>query len=161
MSEALMHTIGVLLSHALGIAFGMCMPEAFWHKDTFWTRMRTWERDGRTYERIFRVSLWKDALPDGGAWLRQFPKSRLRSTDPSYLWHYVYEQRKGECVHVVPFLFLPLFALWSSSWAIFLVIVLYTMSVHVPCIVVLRYNRARLMRALHKKSQQSTTQRPS
>jgi glycosyl-4,4'-diaponeurosporenoate acyltransferase len=150
MSEALGHTIGVLLSHAVGIGFGLCMPAAFWRKDTFWSRMRSWEREGRTYERLFRVSLWKDALPDGGAWLRQFPKSRLRSTDPSYLWHYVYEQRKGECVHTIPFLFVPFFALWSSSWSIFFVIFLYTIVVHVPCIVVLRYNRARLMRVLRR-----------
>jgi glycosyl-4,4'-diaponeurosporenoate acyltransferase len=54
---------------------------------SFWLfKQRKWEKDGRIYERIFRLKKWKERLPDGAAVFKEgFEKKHLKKLDNVYL----------------------------------------------------------------------------
>lgn len=107
-----------------------------------------WERDGHFYERVFAIKSWKDKLPDAAGWFRGgFPKARLRAASPEFLARFLRETWRGELVHWLALLALPLFSVWNPWWAV-LVNAGYAVAANVPCIVVQRYNRARFQRLL-------------
>ena len=103
------------------------------------------------YERLLRVRSWKPLLPDGGAWFRRgFPKARLNSRSPDYLLLFAAETRRGEWAHWVMLLTLPLFGLWNTADGM-LVVTIWLLAGNLPCIVVQRYNRARLLRVIGER----------
>lgn len=103
-----------------------------------------WEENGKLYERLLAVKQWKDRLPDGARWFGGgFPKARLRSRDADYLRRFAAETWRGELCHWTALLLTPLFFLWNPLWAD-LVIVAYALAANLPCVIVQRYNRARL-----------------
>jgi glycosyl-4,4'-diaponeurosporenoate acyltransferase len=110
-------------------------------------RGRRWEAEGRLYETLFLVRSWKGMLPDGAALLRGgFRKSKLVRRDPAYLERFARETCRGELVHWITLAFAPLFIPWNPAWAI-AVMMAYGILANIPCIVALRYNRLRLVRA--------------
>ena len=67
--------------------------------DAPFTRLRTWERGGRVYERV-GIRRWKDRLPDFGAVFRGGASKRsLRSRDTPHLTRFAAETRRAEIVH--------------------------------------------------------------
>jgi len=103
-----------------------------------------WESGGKIYERIFRVRHWKDRLPDGAQWFEGgFAKSRLGPRRPEQLQRFLLETWRGELCHWGALAFAPVFVLWNPPWAAF-VMMLCGLLLNLPCIVALRYNRARL-----------------
>jgi len=89
---------------------------------------------------------WKKLLPDGGNWLGGgFAKARLKSRDRDYLIRFATETRRGEVCHWVAMTLCSGFFLWNPWWGD-LVIAAYAVIANLPCILVQRYNRARLMR---------------
>ena len=114
-------------------------------------RERSWERGGRLYERVFRVRVWKDLLPDGAAWFRGgFPKATLRQADPAYVERFIRETCRGEAVHWAVVLCGPLSLLWNPPWAGG-VMLFYGLAANLPCILIQRYNRLRLRRVRIRK----------
>jgi glycosyl-4,4'-diaponeurosporenoate acyltransferase len=111
-------------------------------------RPRTWERRGRIYERLFFIKAWKDKLPDAAVWFRGgFAKASLRSRSPDDLARLARETWRGEIVHWLAILALPFFCIWNPWWAV-LINAAYAAAANLPCILVQRYNRARLQRLL-------------
>ena len=135
---------------AWGTAVGYAahrLPHPLVARDSWVTRRRAWERDGRCYERI-GVRRWKSLLPDAG---RVFPggvsKRRLVSADVDALRRLAEETRRAELVHwAVPAL-APLFALWNPA-LLTLAMIVYAVVANAPCLIVQRYNRARLLRVI-------------
>jgi glycosyl-4,4'-diaponeurosporenoate acyltransferase len=115
------------------------------------TRLRAFERDGRWYEERWRIKAWKDRLPEGGAiFSGGFSKRSLRTRDPDVLGRFVIETRRAEHTHWWLMALAPLFLLWNPWW-LALAMIGYALIANVPCLMVQRYNRARLIRVLRRR----------
>ena len=110
----------------------------------------SWEASGRFYEDRMCIKSWKDLLPDGANWFRGgFAKASLASRDRDYLQRFNRETWRGELCHWTAIGLTPLFFLWNPWWAD-LVMVAYALAANLPCILVQRYNRARIHRLLSR-----------
>ena len=111
-------------------------------------RPKAWERGGRFYETALGIKRWKGRLPDASRMFQGgFAKANLQTATPEYLERFLRETWRGEIVHWLALLALPLFAIWNPWWGV-LVNAAVAMAVNFPCILALRYNRMRLMRLL-------------
>lgn len=109
----------------------------------FIARPRNWERNGRVYHWL-GVRRWKNQLPDaGGLFANGFSKRKLHNRSTPELDRFACEARRGELVHWCAIGTLPLFALWNTP-AGMLINATYAVVANLPCIIALRYNRARL-----------------
>lgn len=136
--------MGWLIIH-LGISY-LCfkIPISFFEKKWRWFEPRDWEYRGRIYKDIFKVKKWRSIVPDGGGIFKDgFPKKNLKSNDPEYLKTFLYETKRAELTHWLTILPSPVFFLWNIWWAGIIMIV-YALIVNIPCIMLQRYNRARL-----------------
>jgi glycosyl-4,4'-diaponeurosporenoate acyltransferase len=113
-------------------------------RDNVLTRLRPWERGGRIYERI-GIRRWKDRLPELGAAFRGgVSKRRLASTDAAGLRRFAVETRRAELVHWAIPAITPVFLLWNPPWLL-AAMVAYAVIANLPCLLVQRYNRGRLL----------------
>jgi glycosyl-4,4'-diaponeurosporenoate acyltransferase len=141
----------LVIQFGLAWALTQISPVRF-NPNNFYARPKNWERDGRAYERVFAIKLWKDKLPDAASWFRGgFAKANLRAASLEFLERFLRETWRGEIVHWLALLALPIFCVWNPWWAV-LVNVAYAVAANLPCILVQRYNRARLRRLLAKRS---------
>jgi glycosyl-4,4'-diaponeurosporenoate acyltransferase len=117
--------------------------------DRWWSRLRRFESDGFWYARVLRIKAWKDLLPElGGLFSGGFAKRRAQR-DREHLARFLIETRRAEWVHWTVFALWPVFALWNPPWAVG-VMLGYAFFSNMPCLVVQRYNRARLLRTLNR-----------
>jgi glycosyl-4,4'-diaponeurosporenoate acyltransferase len=121
-------------------------PDALFRADGRITRIRAWERDGRTWERI-GVRRWKHVVPDFGPLFGGVAKRRLGSRSPRRLEQMLVESRRAELVHWVAPLPVLVMPLWNPRW-LMVVMVAYAFAANTPCVVIQRHNRARLQRVL-------------
>lgn len=113
---------------------------------------RPWERNGRFYERVFRIKAWKDRLPDAARWFEGgFAKGALSGKNREYLRRFICETWRGEVCHWVALGCAPVFFLWNPLWADAVMVGFGAMA-NLPCILVQRYNRARFQRLLPRGS---------
>jgi len=120
------------------------------------TRLASFEQDGRWYERRLRIRRWKDRLPEaGGLFAGGFSQRALRDRRRDTLERFVAETRRAELTHWVLLFMAPLFFLWNPAW-LAAAMVLYALAANVPCLLVQRYNRARLLRILRRNPAPST-----
>lgn len=116
--------------------------------DNALTRLRPFERDGRFYERRLRIGRWKDRVPEADD---VFPGGvSKRAVTRADLDRYLLETRRAELTHWGIMAAAPLFLLWNP-WAIWLLMVGYAVVANVPCLVIQRYNRARILRILARR----------
>jgi glycosyl-4,4'-diaponeurosporenoate acyltransferase len=108
------------------------------------TRLRGFERGGSWHQRWFRVRAWKDHLPEAGTWFGGVSKSHLPVGERhAALDRFAAESLRAERTHWTIVAITPLFALWNPP-ELFLVNVVFALLVNAACIVVPRYNRARI-----------------
>lgn len=112
-----------------------------------WSKLRRFERGGRWYSRTLRVDAWKDWLPEFGALFPGGFAKRRASRDRRHLERFVAETRRAEWVHWMAFMAWPVFGLWNPPWAV-AVMLGYATAANLPCLVVQRYNRARLLQVI-------------
>jgi glycosyl-4,4'-diaponeurosporenoate acyltransferase len=114
-------------------------------------RPKRWELEGRLYERAFGIRLWKDRLPDASRlFAGGFPKASLRTSSPEFLERFLLETWRGELVHWLALLAIPIFCVWNPWWGV-AVNAAVAVALNVPCILALRYNRIRLARLLRRR----------
>jgi glycosyl-4,4'-diaponeurosporenoate acyltransferase len=123
-------------------------------------RLRAWERDGHVYERVLRIKRWKDLLPEAGAMFRGgFSKRAVTRHDQAYLDDFAVATRRAERAHWAILALAPTFFVWiplfGMPWWLALAMFGYGVVANVPCILVQRYNRARLTRILSRTSSAS------
>lgn len=130
-------------------------PLRWFEHDTWVTRPRRWERDGRAYERL-RIRRWKDRVPEAGDVFRGGVSKRgvPRAADGG-LVRLAAETRRAEWGHLLCASCGPLFALWNPL-PVAAVMVVYGVAVNVPFIAIQRYNRVRITRALGRRTRRST-----
>jgi glycosyl-4,4'-diaponeurosporenoate acyltransferase len=110
-------------------------------------RLRAVEANGRLYERL-GIKRWKDRLPEaGGLFTGGFSKRSMRTRDRAVLERFVVETRRAEWTHWTIMSATPVFLVWNWWW-VELLMVVYALAANLPCLLVQRYNRARLARLL-------------
>jgi glycosyl-4,4'-diaponeurosporenoate acyltransferase len=120
------------------------LPSSYLATDNRLTRLRDWERSGRCYERL-GVRRWKAHLPDAGRWFGGPPNRQLPGRGRDSLVAFAREARRAELVHWAAPLPVLAFPLWNP-WPITAAMVVYALAANVPCLLVQRYNRARIAR---------------
>ncbi|HET9631619.1 MAG TPA: hypothetical protein VFP73_04435 [Terrabacter sp.] len=135
-------------STAVGYAAQRLPPDAL-TRDTWLTRIRGWEGGGRTWEAV-GIRRWKDRLPDFGPALGGSSKRHLPGPGAADLERFSAETRRAELVHWAIPLALPVFALWNPP-GLLTGMAVYAVAANVPCLVVQRYNRARVDRLLARR----------
>ena len=122
-------------------------PATAFADDSWLYRLRAVERGGRLYERL-GIKRWKDRLPEAGAlFTGGFSKRTVRTRDRDVLERFVVETRRAEWTHWTIMLATPVFIVWNWWWVELLMLV-YALAANLPCLLVQRYNRARLTRLL-------------
>jgi glycosyl-4,4'-diaponeurosporenoate acyltransferase len=128
------------------------LPTNWLDHDTWLTRPRSLERRGHWYESVWRVRVWKDWLPEGGAFYRGgFAKRSVAGGAVDVMTRFVAETRRAEYAHWAMMAGAPLFFAWNS-WRGDVVNVAFALAVNMPCLVVQRYNRLRLTRVLSRRA---------
>lgn len=127
-------------------------PSRLFSDDCWLTTPRSWERNGQFYVGQLAVREWKRLLPDGAAWFGGFSKKKIGSRDPAYLARFVLETRRSEMAHWCMLCCFPIFFFWNPAWAC-LVMTGYGLAANLPCIIVQRYNRIKLLQVRAVQSQ--------
>lgn len=123
------------------------VPVRWLDHESWLFRLRAAEHDGRVYDRVLRIKRWKDLLPEAGGLFRGgFAKRKVRH-DREYLERFVVETRRAELTHWPILALGPTFYAWMPWW-LATVMGAYAVVANVPCLLVQRYNRARLQRIL-------------
>jgi glycosyl-4,4'-diaponeurosporenoate acyltransferase len=128
----------------IGVTVGYAMhrmPLRRLDHDTWLTRIRAFERGGALYVRL-GIKRWKDRTPELGA-LFAGGVSKRSSGGRSQLERFAAETRRAEYTHWLVMAAGPLFALWNP-WYLTLAMITYGGVANLPCLVIQRYNRARI-----------------
>jgi glycosyl-4,4'-diaponeurosporenoate acyltransferase len=137
----------------VGVAVGYGMhrvPAARLAHDGPLTRLRPFEADGRWYERRLHIKTWKARLPEAGALFEGgFSKRALDDSSLDHLERFVVETRRAELTHWLVLAAGVPFVLWNPP-GLLAVMWLYAVVANVPCLLIQRYNRARLTRVLDR-----------
>jgi glycosyl-4,4'-diaponeurosporenoate acyltransferase len=133
------------------------IPASRLQRDSWLTRARGFERDGRVYE-SFAIKRWKDRLPEAGAlFAGGVSKRSLPSRSADGLRRLAVETRRAEIGHSLAAAASPLFVLWNPP-LVAVAMVIYGVAVNAPFIAIQRYNRLRISRALARsRSSRGTT----
>lgn len=126
------------------------LPVERFETDTWFTRLRPWEQAGARYERL-HIRRWKNRLPEAGALFEGGFAKRSVSRQGDQLERFVVETRRAEWAHRSIMAAAPVTFLWNWWW-VDLVMVAYALAANLPCLLVQRYNRARLLRLLARRA---------
>ena len=122
------------------------LPNAFLFKE------RKWEKGGAFYSKVLKVKKWKKFLPDGAAARKKgYRKKNLTDFSTENLELFLVESCRAEVMHwlaIVPFWIFGLFA----PAEIIIYMFIYALAVNLPCIIVQRFNRPRIMKLIERKS---------
>lgn len=129
------------------------LPDRFFSPDSFFFRSHRFENGGRIYNTIFLVKRWKHLLPDGGTvWKKKgFKKKKLDNFSEENLNRFLIESARGELTHwlaIFPFWVFWFFTPPYVPW----LMLLYALLANMPCILVQRFNRPRVIRLIKRKS---------
>ena len=128
------------------------LPARRFERDTFLTRPRRVERDGRLYVDRLRIKRWKGRLPEAGAlFAGGFDKRHLHGATPDDLTAFARETRRAELGHWLAAACAPLFFLWNPA-PVGVVMLAYAAVANGPCIAAQRYNRLRIVRILRGRT---------
>jgi glycosyl-4,4'-diaponeurosporenoate acyltransferase len=136
---------------------GHLLPLTFLETDTCLTQLQFWEQDRHWYEKVLRIKLWKDRLPEAGGFFQGgFSKNSIRGGNYTVMSRFLAETRRAEYVHIAIWLFCLVTILWTPRWGFLINLVVGT-ALNLPCLWVQRYNRLRLQRLLLLKGQRKIT----
>ncbi|MBN1298484.1 MAG: glycosyl-4,4'-diaponeurosporenoate acyltransferase [Actinobacteria bacterium] len=133
----------------LGISYACTkIPLSSFNRNNWLYRIKKCERQGKLYLHFFKIKSWKNMIPDGAKLFRGgFPKKNLESCDSRYLNKFMLETCRGELTHWLQILPAGIFFLWNVWWS-GLIMIAYALIANIPCILLQRYNRARLIRVI-------------
>lgn len=127
------------------------IPAKYIRQDSFLFRERKWEKGGDFYLKYFKVKKWKAYLPDGGAIIKNgYRKKTMTDFSKENLDLYLLESRRAELTHSLAILPFWIFGLFGPFRTIIYMLI-YALAVNLPCIIVQRYNRPRILRILKGK----------
>lgn len=107
-----------------------------------------------TFERlnVLQIKKWKDKVPEAGDMFKGgVSKSSVKTYDVQSLKNFVYETRRAEYVHYSIMMITPVFFLFLPAYLI-VAMILYAVVANIPCLLIQRYNRSRILHVLKNKS---------
>lgn len=126
------------------------LPNSLFNPHGWPYKIRKWEKDDKIYKEPFKIKYWKNKLPVGKPFnkndidLREFKSKKL-----SYINKYMITSCKSEAVHIFSIFSMVIFFIFHNL-LITIVIILSTLLINLPFIIVLRYNRHRILRFKNK-----------
>ncbi len=131
----------------------LMIPNKSYSMDSIIFRSYDFEKEGKFYDRIFRVSRWKHLLPDGEIiWNKNgFNKKHLENFSNENLERFLIESARGELTHWLAIIPFWIFGFFTPSNVIWLMLI-YALAVNFPCIITQRYNRPRVQKLLNRKN---------
>ncbi len=141
--------IVVWLCLHIGVSwFFIHLPNTWFSLHIWWFRPKKWELPPSVYETYLHIKTWKGKIPDAGPYLGlHFSKKKLHSRHPPYIRAFIQETCRAECVHMVTGCFSLIFFIWHTAPVGWLMVG-YGIASNMPCILIQRYNRIRLIQLL-------------
>lgn len=136
------------LLQVIRIWIDMVLPKSLFDPRLPYYQSRTWEQDGKIYEKHFHIHRWKDKLPTVNS-LDHFSKKNLQNLTPEYLSEFIFQTCRGESHHVRSILTTSLFIIWNPP-ELFCIIFVMSFFGHLPYICIQRYNRPRLKKIFYR-----------
>jgi len=132
--------------------FCLYLPNRFFSPRSRIFRAFAWEKEGRIYDKFFFVSHWKRLMPDGSlmAKSRGFRKKKLHSYTSEYLERFLVESCRTEMTHLLAILPFWVFGFFTPPHVLWFMLA-YALIVNLPCMIIQRYNRPRMIRILRKR----------
>ena len=134
----------VAFSAATGVAAAY-LPASFLQADTWFTRIRPFELQGRFYRERLRIHRWKRLLPESNRLGPGRRPSKATLSGPNAVAVLLVETRRAEYVHLAIAATGPLFLIWNPP-VLGAFMVMFGLLFNLPFIAVQRYNRARILR---------------
>ena len=142
--------LGWLLWSLLVGSVANCMPAPWLAHAQRLTGACPWPESPQDYERRLGIRRWKRWMPDAGAVLPAgVRKDSLIGRDRAALERLMLETSRAELVHLTLWPFWLLTALWLPQAGVLINLVFATLF-NLPCLLLQRYNRLRLQRALRR-----------
>ena len=122
------------------------LPDSLFNPHGWPYKIRKWEKDGKIYKELFKVKNWKNKLPVGKPFnkndidLREFKSKKL-----SYINKYMITSCKSEAVHIFSIFSMFIFFIFHNL-PIAITIMLSALLINLPFIIILRYNRHRILK---------------
>jgi glycosyl-4,4'-diaponeurosporenoate acyltransferase len=124
------------------------IPTKWLDHDTWLTRTKGFESNGRLYLHTLKIHRWKDRLPELGAvFPGGFAKRSVSQGDTNVMKRFVIETRRAEYAHLAMMGAFLVTLLYNPLWADG-VNLAFALVANLPCLLVQRYNRIRLKRVL-------------
>jgi len=135
----------------LGIGLGASrIPISWFNPNKGIYRIRSWEKGGKVYQRLYRVRVWKALVPNGSRiYPGAFSIKNLPDASVSYLRRWVQESCRAEFCHALMILPGFLFFIWNSFWFGCLMLA-YALLNNLPLIALQRFNRPRVQKLLKR-----------
>jgi len=109
------------------------------------------EKNGAFYRKWLLVHKWKKYLPDGGALMgSDFRKKNLEHVTGDNLHRFLIESCRAEMTHVFAIFPFWLFGFIAPPEVIWMMLI-YAVAINLPCIIVQRYNRPRILAVMGKR----------
>ncbi|MEB6230926.1 glycosyl-4,4'-diaponeurosporenoate acyltransferase CrtO family protein [Staphylococcus xylosus] len=114
-------------------------------KDNIYFRSWNFEKEGQLWQKLVKVQYWKNQLPDGQRTNSNIVSKAAfdKSRNKHEVSQFILETRRAELVHLFSILLVIVFL--NSSKSIKIIILIYVIVANVPCIIVQRYNRHKLV----------------
>ena len=94
------------------------IPDRYYKPDSFIFKSKEWEKEGKIYNNIFKITKWKKFLPDGAAVAKNgYRKKHLNNFTKDNLEKFIIESCRGEMSHwlaILPFWLFGFFCTCSS-----------------------------------------------
>ncbi len=134
--------IGVIV----GIVFAYIPAGVFRYAGRF-LKPYKFEHNGRFYEKYFKISKWKDKLPQFSNIVKVgFHLDNIEIKSEEYLERFIIETIRSEITHIFLMIISPVFVVWSENTTYGIIASCLYFIGNVPFLMVQRYNRPRVVK---------------
>jgi glycosyl-4,4'-diaponeurosporenoate acyltransferase len=125
---------------------------SFLAKDYIFTKLLSFEKDGSWFRKYLKIDKWKDRVPElGGIFGDGFQKRSIDLGTKDQLQLFIRETRRAELAHWVMTSGWIITIAFNPLWAIVFNLI-FAHIVNFPCLIIQRYNRARLIKVLENRT---------
>ena len=128
------------------------LKESFLAKDYIFIKLFSFEKDGSWFRKYLKIDKWKDRVPElGGVFGNGFQKRSIAAGTKDQLQLFIKETRRAELAHWVMTAGWIITIAFNPLWAIVFNLI-FAHIVNFPCLIIQRYNRARLIKILENRT---------
>lgn len=128
------------------------LKDNFLSRDYIFTKLVSFEKDGSWFRKYLKIDKWKDRVPElGGVFGDGFQKRSIALGTKNQLELFIRETRRAELAHWVMTAGWIITIAFNPLWAIVFNLI-FAHIVNFPCLIIQRYNRARLIKVLENRN---------